>query len=103
MRTQPYLLTLLTLFAALTTQHGVSATLNPAELSSRNETKIVQADVLVSASSRQAERVAQAEEEESGKAEALSAIASGLVSLGKIDFHIRALGCIPILEMYSLR
>ena len=78
MRTQAYLLAPLILFAVLTPQHGVSATLNPAELSSRNETKIVQADVLVEASSGQGERVAQARGDDSGKAEALSAIAFGL-------------------------
>ena len=55
MRTQAYLLAPIILFAVLTPQHGVSATLNPAELSSRNETKIVQADVLVEASSGQTE------------------------------------------------
>jgi hypothetical protein len=51
MQPQPYLLTLITLFAVLTPQHGVSASLNPAELSTRDESKIVQADVLVEASS----------------------------------------------------
>lgn len=56
MRTQPYLLALITLFAVLTPQSGVSASLNLAELSSRNETKIVQADVLAEDSSGQDEQ-----------------------------------------------
>jgi hypothetical protein len=85
MRTQAYLLTALALLAILTPQHGVSATLNPAELSSRNETKIVQADVLVEASSGQGERVAQGRGDEFGKAEALPTIAFWLALSGKID------------------
>ncbi|MBD1839514.1 hypothetical protein H6F78_00275 [Coleofasciculus sp. FACHB-64] len=65
MRTQPYLLTLLALFTGLTPQHGVSATFSPTELLSRNEIKIVQANILVAASSRQG-KVVQAREDESG-------------------------------------
>ena len=95
MQPQPYLLTLLTLFAVLTPQHGVSASLNPAEISSKNETKIVQADVLVKASSRQDKRVAQARRDDSGKAEALFAIAFELISLGKIDQALQVAQTIP--------
>jgi tetratricopeptide (TPR) repeat protein len=84
MRIQAYLLAI-TLLAVLTPQHGVSATLNLAELSSRNETKIVQADILVEASSGQGELVAQARGDEFGKAEALSTITLALAGAGKID------------------
>ena len=85
MRTQAYLLTAIALFTVLTPQHEVSATLKPAELSSRDKTKIVQADVLVEASSGQGELVAQARRNEFGKAEALSTITFGLADAGKID------------------
>jgi hypothetical protein len=81
MQPQHYLLTLMTLFALLTPRHGVSAALNSPELSSRGETKIVQAASLFlaeksaeDASSGQGELVAQARGDDSGKAEALSTI-----------------------------
>jgi len=85
MQPQPYYLALITLFALLAACPSVSATLNPPQRPIRGETKILPAYFLLQASSRQNEQVAQGRGDESGKVEALSVSASGLVSLGKID------------------